>query len=240
MKNLFKSILDNRKKKIVEGTIICLMFACYVGFKNRGESHYNGNRTSIIFDQVPLEETFQLLRDHLQYMELDAFEQQMQQGQEKEVFNNYEEEFENNSDKIVYQNSIEKRQIDSFNEELLVLINDLRANKGVEPLTYDPILQYDADIRAKEGTILRGHERPDENGNPSGLYPDSISGNVVGENLAYSNAPDKYSVSSAYEAWCASTKGHYEAMFNSKYHTMAVSVFTAENGNVCWALVFGN
>jgi putative cell wall-binding protein len=113
---------------------------------------------------------------------------------------------------------------ESFEQQVLDLVNAERAKMGVAPLSTDPVLILAAEIRAGEVTQLFSHTRPDGR-NWSTVYDElSYSWSAAGENIAVGYA----SPSAVVSAWMNSA-GHRGNILSPYYTTLGVGYTWAES-----------
>lgn len=97
--------------------------------------------------------------------------------------------------------------------EVLGLVNEVRAEQGVEPLSYSSELQDAANVRAWEAEQVWSHTRPDG----SDWY--TVDSKVYGENLGYGYDSAEELVA----AWVSSPT-HYANLINPKFKTMSLGL----------------
>lgn len=118
----------------------------------------------------------------------------------------------------------------SYYEEILVLVNQIRAEAGVAPLVLDDQLCKAATMRAVEMDYanLFSHTRPDGSSCFTVLSQYGISYRSCGENIAagYSSPED------VVEGW-KNSSGHYKNMVNSSYTKLGVGYAKRQFGE--WA-----
>lgn len=114
--------------------------------------------------------------------------------------------------------------------EVLKKLNELRASKGLSPLTMDKELLDVAMQRAAEISVYYSHTRPD--GSRCFTAYKKASGGL-GENIALAQK----SPSEVMEAWTNSS-GHYQNMVNNNYHSAGIGAFKANDGTLCWVQFF--
>ena len=116
-------------------------------------------------------------------------------------------------------NSAEQRDFNEMADEVCILVNEARAEAGLEPLYMVPYLCDAANVRARECITLLSHTRPGgENFNTvidGGLVPFSRAG----ENIAAGSD----NVEDAFEQW-RNSESHWNAILNPKY-TPSVSAY---------------
>lgn len=112
---------------------------------------------------------------------------------------------------------------EAFNE-----VNNIRAEAGVDELSWDKNLESVADVRAKECSQNFSHTRP--NGKQWYTVNSKIQG---GENLAFGfdNADD------CVEAWMNSPT-HRDNILYEEFEKVAISIYE-ENGTYYWSQEYG-
>ena len=116
-----------------------------------------------------------------------------------------------------------EKEIETFN-----LINKIRAENGLNELTWDNELYYYSSIRSKEASVKWSHIRPDGTSWKE-MNPDVLQG----ENLA----KGYYNASEAVDAWMDS-QGHKENILRENFTRTAIAFYETENGWF-WCEVFG-
>ncbi|WP_377295042.1 CAP domain-containing protein [Rhizobium sp. SG2393] len=118
---------------------------------------------------------------------------------------------------------------------VLPLINDLRAKRGLSPLSYDP-----AAARAAEGQAIRMAEAR-KMAHLIGLT-DTFLGRMKGAGVALPAAENiaagQQSPEAAYQAWVDSPK-HLENMLGP-YRGLGVALARTADGRPYWAMVLSN
>ena len=107
----------------------------------------------------------------------------------------------------------------SYYEEVLVLVNELRAEVGLAPVVLDYDLCTAATKRAVEMDYAEwfGHDRPDGRDCFTVIADYGISGSGFGENIA----SGFYSPEEVVEIW-KSSQGHYEVMTEARFTKIGV------------------
>lgn len=104
---------------------------------------------------------------------------------------------------------------DPTNIEMLRMVNEVRANAGVAPLTLNVTMCEMADVRAEEITTYFSHTRPD--GTDCWTVGEEFGMSFYGENIAAGN----FTVGATMDQWINS-EGHYRNMINSSYTQLGV------------------
>ncbi len=127
--------------------------------------------------------------------------------------------------------NIEKVGIDDafIRERVLNLTNELRKEKGLNPLTHNAELEIAGNIRAEETTVIFSHTRPNGQ-NPFTVLEDSDESpnynyQTIGENLCMAtyHRTDEYMAGLIFEGW-VNSEGHYKNMIKPEYSEMGVGV----------------
>ena len=126
-------------------------------------------------------------------------------------------------------NSAEQRDFNKMANEVCILVNEARAEAGLEPLYMVPYLCDAANVRARECITLLSHTRPGgENFNTvidGGLVPFSRAG----ENIAAGSN----NVEDAFEQW-RNSESHWNAILNPKYTHIGIGICYEPNSEFEW------
>lgn len=122
---------------------------------------------------------------------------------------------------------------DALQKEVFELVNQERANVGLQALTYRENAQICADIRAEEITVKFEHTRPDGNLCFTVLSDNGITYNTVGENIASGQS----TAQAVMDSWMNSTEGHKEAILSDEYKEIVIGV-TVKDGFYYWVQIF--
>lgn len=125
---------------------------------------------------------------------------------------------------------------DSVAEQVLALVNQMRAAEGLPTLSLSTSLCKAADIRAKERAAMGSiaHYRPDGSEWYTVLQEVGVSGAGAAENLAYGVSTPE----AVMKAWMESPS-HKSAILNPSYLYMGVGNYT-QNGVTYWAQLFSS
>ena len=107
-------------------------------------------------------------------------------------------------------------------KELLVLMNAVRAENGLMPLTMDAKLTKAAAVRAAEQSVSYGHTRPDGTSWTTAL-PKAYAGRKSAENLLWSSTYE-ISASEMLEAWMESA-GHRKNILTPECASVGIGAF---------------
>lgn len=116
-------------------------------------------------------------------------------------------------------------------KKLLSMINDLRAEKKLNPLLWDDELTKATDVRTVEILNRFDHQRP----NKYHAYSIQPLQRMSGENIAYENS--EFSAEEVFDKWCQSDT-HYRNMIYPKHTRMAASRMQTQQGFYSWVLLF--
>lgn len=117
--------------------------------------------------------------------------------------------------------------------EVISLINEIRKENSLSPLSANTSLQNAAQIRSKEQTQLFSHTRPDVNSCFSVLSDLSISYNGAAENIAYGQKTAEDVVN----AWMAS-EGHRKNILSKSLTDTGVGCYISSSGTIYWTQLF--
>ena len=121
-------------------------------------------------------------------------------------------------------------------EEAVNLLNELRAEVGLEALNWNPNskLQAAARIRAQELEELFSHTRPDGTSCFTIFKAYRISYKTCAENIAYGTNLDAEGV---IELW-RNSSGHYANMTNADVTEVGLASWPDDGGHVYWVQLF--
>ncbi len=124
-----------------------------------------------------------------------------------------------------------------FDEErqAWILLNELRAEHGVEPVSFNhnSNLQNAAEIRAREISKLFSHDRPDGSSCFTAIRQAGVRYRTCGENIAMGTNLD---AKTAMELW-TNSQGHFKNMVNSQFTEIGIAAFRAGE-NIFWVQLF--
>ena len=121
----------------------------------------------------------------------------------------------------------------SFEDQVLQLVNEIRADNHLTKLSKDTTLIRAADKRAKELKSKFAHKRPDGAEWHTVLGETGVSFGIAGENLAMGYT----SASEVVEAWMNS-EGHRENILESRFDRIGISHYVDSNGIHYWTQLF--
>jgi uncharacterized protein YkwD len=111
--------------------------------------------------------------------------------------------------------------VQSYEDEVLVILNKARVEKGLHPLVMNESLRASARVRAVEIIELFDHKRPDGS---SATTVVAIPWSYFGENIAAGH-PNPISV---YNAWNKSA-GHHRNMFYENFRKIGIGCYRINN-----------
>lgn len=120
-----------------------------------------------------------------------------------------------------------------FEQEVLDLINQIRAENGLSTLTSDPSLQEAAGIRAIEIGSVFSHTRPNGESCFTVLDECNISYRTAGENIALGQRTPEQVVND----WMNS-EGHRANILNGNFTKLGIGFYINETGRYCWSQMF--
>lgn len=120
----------------------------------------------------------------------------------------------------------------SYVNQVLQLVNQERASRGLQPLTLDAKASAAAQVRATECARSFSHTRPDGRSCFTALKDGGVSYRRAGENIAYGQRTP----SAVMTDWMNSS-GHRANILNSNYTSIGIG-YTVINGTPYWAQFF--
>lgn len=117
--------------------------------------------------------------------------------------------------------------------EVISLINDIRKENSLSPLSANAAVQNAAQIRSKEQTKLFSHTRPNGNSCFSVLSDEGISYKGSGENIAYGQK----SAEDVVNAWMAS-EAHRANILSKNFTDIGVGCYISPSGTIYWTQLF--
>ena len=124
----------------------------------------------------------------------------------------------------------------AIEEQVLVLVNNLRAQNGLGSLTMNEQLRGVARTKSKDLSDKNyfDHQSPTY-GSPFDMMTFfGISYNVAGENIAYNNSKSAQTV---FDMW-KNSPGHLANMLGSKYTKIGIGVYKNASGRYFWTQMF--
>jgi uncharacterized protein YkwD len=125
---------------------------------------------------------------------------------------------------------------DSFDQEILNLVNEERAKVGADPLQINQQLDQAADLHSQDQASMNTMSHTGSNGSEIGdrVQDAGYQYSTVGENVA-SGYPDAETVVAG---WMES-EGHRENILNSDFEDLGVGYSVGSDGNAYWTQNFG-
>lgn len=120
-----------------------------------------------------------------------------------------------------------------FAQEILRLVNQERANAGLEQLKMNDGAQKAAQVRAKEQERKFSHTRPDGSSCFTALSDAGVSYQYAGENIAYGQK----SPTEVMKGWMNSS-GHRANILSKDFTQIGVGVYEGGNGTYYWTQMF--
>lgn len=124
-------------------------------------------------------------------------------------------------------------QQSSYAEEVVRLVNQERAKKGLKPVTMATNVKAAAQVRAKEIQTSFSHTRPDGRNFQTALQEQNVSFRGYGENIAWGQKSPEQVMS----GWMNS-EGHKKNILNPSFTTIGVGYFQSANGTNYWTQLF--
>ena len=126
--------------------------------------------------------------------------------------------------------------VEQWKQEVLNIVNDIRKDNDLSPLSWSSACEEAADTRAKEIVTRYEHTRPDDS-EWNTACPAPSGSDISGENLAAGNAA--VSPTSVVKLWMDS-ESHRENILNPKYTKMSVGFVFAPDTEykTYWAQLF--
>ena len=121
----------------------------------------------------------------------------------------------------------------SYTQQVVNIVNEERAKKGLSALTIQNDLSLAAEVRARELEQLFAHTRPDGRNCFTALDDIGIPYSSVGENIAYGYTTP----SNVMEGWMNSP-GHRANIMNAGYKKIGVGFWQDEYGRQYWTQIF--
>ncbi|MBQ8413028.1 MAG: hypothetical protein IJX12_05400, partial [Lachnospiraceae bacterium] len=114
--------------------------------------------------------------------------------------------------------------VDSYGEQVLTIVNQVRAEQGLAPLTMNYTLLNAAHVRAKEIEISFSHTRPNGSSCFTAWSEAGVSYWTCGENIA----AGYWTPQSVMDGWVASP-GHYSNIINANFTEIAIGCYYDPN-----------
>ena len=124
----------------------------------------------------------------------------------------------------------------AYYNEVLALVNEIRAEAGVQPLTLDTTLCQAATMRSLEMNYSQqfSHTRPSGETCFSVFHTYGIGYGTAGENIAAGQRTPESVVNS----W-KNSQGHYENMINANFNKLGVGMSNMQMGyGIYWTQLF--
>ena len=126
----------------------------------------------------------------------------------------------------------EQWEIEHYAEGTLELVNEARAEEGLQALTLDPDLVAIAEIRAKDLCEYFSHNRPDGSEGTDLIDDYDIPSTINGENIARGT-----STAINIQIWLDSS-GHRKTIMGKRYQTYGAAIIRSESGATYCVQIF--
>ncbi len=121
-----------------------------------------------------------------------------------------------------------------YAQEVIKLVNEIRAENGLGSLTSTPELMRTAQIRAEETATLFSHTRPDGSTCYTAFQENGVSNKTVGENIA----SGQMSPEEVMQSWMGSTI-HRDNILSPKFKHIGVGCYQSGSGyGIYWTQCF--
>lgn len=127
----------------------------------------------------------------------------------------------------------ESNEEDTLAEQVVKLVNEERAKRGLSPLTIETNIEAAALVRAKETEVSFSHTRPNGSSFSSALKEQGVSYQGAGENIAWGQK----SPEAVMQAWMNSD-GHRANILNAKFTKIGVGYYQNGQGTNYWTQLF--
>lgn len=121
----------------------------------------------------------------------------------------------------------------SFEEQVVALVNEERAKAGLSPLTLDTRAASAAAVRSGEIQTSFSHTRPDGSSFSTALTQAGINYRSSGENIAYGQTTPEQVMNS----WMNSS-GHRANILNADFTSIGVGYTQSSSGTPYWTQLF--
>ncbi|MBR2283838.1 MAG: SCP-like extracellular [Ruminococcus sp.] len=125
--------------------------------------------------------------------------------------------------------AVDSSDLDSLAKEIAVLVNEARAEEGLDPVYVLPVLTDSAMIRAEECAVLFDHKRPDGTRFSSLLDQDVTPYCYAAENIAAGSSKAE----AAFSQWKNSER-HWAAITNPDITHMGIGVAYVPDSRYKW------
>jgi uncharacterized protein YkwD len=125
---------------------------------------------------------------------------------------------------------------DTFDQQILDLVNQERAKVGADPLSINEQLDQAADLHSQDQANMNTMSHTGSNGSDFGtrLQGEGYQFSTAGENVAYG-----YEDAEAVVAGWIDSPGHYENMVNPDFEEIGIGYGTSGDGTAYWTQDFG-
>ena len=125
---------------------------------------------------------------------------------------------------------------DSFDQQILDLVNQERAKVGADPLSINEQLDQTADLHSQDQASMNNMTHTGSNGSDAGtrIQGEGYQFSMVAENVAAG-----YLDAEAVVAGWMGSEGHRENILNSGFEELGVGYATSDDGTIYWTQNFG-
>lgn len=125
---------------------------------------------------------------------------------------------------------------DSFDQQILNLVNEERAKVGADPLQINEQLDQAADLHSQDQANINTMSHTGSNGSDMGsrVQDSGYQYSTAGENVA-AGYPDAEAVMAG---WMGSD-GHRENILDPNFEDLGIGYSVGDDGNAYWTQVFG-
>lgn len=239
-------ILNNARVISYDGYEIFKEYTEKIETNISDRKHEQQESQQLIFEQ----ETLKILERELKEKQQLEKERQLQLEQERKILaEKQKQEVEQKQQVEQEQQSQQNQQIQqiqpaislsNIENQILILLNNVRTNHGLNPLNIDEALTNIARFRSKD-MIDRGyfsHYTPDGKNISHFLIANGISYRAGGENLARSYPASKGSAKNLINAWMNS-ESHRINMLRGAYNKIGIGVIDQNNTRIVTIVFIG-
>jgi uncharacterized protein YkwD len=125
---------------------------------------------------------------------------------------------------------------DTFDQQILDLVNQERAKVGADPLSINEQLDQAADLHSQDQASMNNMSHTGSNGSDFGtrIQGEGYQFSTAGENVAAG-----YVDAEAVVAGWMGSEGHRENILNSGFEELGVGYSTSDDGTTYWTQDFG-
>jgi uncharacterized protein YkwD len=125
---------------------------------------------------------------------------------------------------------------DTFDQQILDLVNQERAKVGADPLSINEQLDQAADLHSQDQANMNKMDHTGSNGSELGdrIQGEGYQFSTAAENIAYG-----YEDAEAVVAGWVGSPGHYENMVNPDFEEIGIGYGASGDGTAYWTQDFG-